>query len=41
MAAPASGGVPEGWEEMTDAATQRKYYYNKTTGESQWTMPGK
>ena len=28
-----------GWEESYDESFKRKYYYNHTTGESQWQKP--
>lgn len=41
---PAAGGaapaaLPDGWEEMTDTASGRVYYYNSKTGASAWEKP--
>ena len=31
--------LPEGWEEMTDPESGKKYYYNSSSGESTWDKP--
>lgn len=36
---PAAADLPVGWEEKTDAATQKTYYFNVNTGDSQWIAP--
>ena len=38
-APPSSEGAPEGWDEHTDPKTGHKYYVNKQSGETTWTMP--
>ena len=32
-------GLPPGWEQTTDPASGRPYWYNRSTGMSQWTPP--
>jgi len=34
-----AAGLPEGWAEMHDEATQRIYYYHTASGEASWTRP--
>ena len=31
--------LPEGWQEVDDPNTNRKYFYNNSTGATQWTRP--
>eukprot|EP00727_Mastigamoeba_balamuthi_P008887 m51a1_g4620 hypothetical protein (1410) ;mRNA; r:291183-296569 len=31
--------LPPGWDEVTDASSGRKYYYNKTLRKTQWSRP--
>ena len=34
-----AAALPEGWIEQFDLSTNKKYYANTTTGETQWTPP--
>ena len=31
--------LPPGWQELKDPSSQRSYYYNPTTGVTQWEVP--
>lgn len=37
--AQAPSTLPEGWEQTTDPATGKPYYFNRATGASSWTPP--
>ena len=36
----AGSGLPPGWAMARDTSDGQVYYYNSTTGESQWEKPG-
>lgn len=36
---PARPGLPNGWIELTDDASQQKYYYHEDRGITQWERP--
>jgi cold shock CspA family protein len=38
-AAPITETLPAGWEQATDPATQKTYYFNRASGETTWTPP--
>jgi hypothetical protein len=39
MPPPPPSPPPEGWSEAVDPSTKRKYYFNRSTGQTSWSFP--